>query len=488
MRLQRGSGVLMNISSLWSEYGIGGFGEETGEFARYLKSMGFTWWQILPLCPVGAGNSPYSGRSAFAINPLYVSPERLAGAGLISMEACREARFPGSPYTVDYAFARRKKAALLRQAYRTFCAGQDAGRVLDEFEAEEAFWLSDYADFMALREANGGKPWWEWSDGAVPADRRYYIFEQYILTDQWRSCKEEAARCGVRIMGDMPIYVSRDSAELWSHPELFDTGEDGSPTRVAGVPPDYFSAEGQLWGNPLYRWEQMAQDGYDWWVRRVERSLRLYDAVRIDHFRGFHRYWAVPAKAETAKEGEWLPGPGIRLFQAIEKRLGKVPIIAEDLGTWDEGLAGFLQQAECPGMRVLQFGFGGGESLHMPHCYPVDCVAYTGTHDNNTMLGWLWETPEPEKEHLLAYCRFTGEDPLEGGARSRVLRDIITTLWQSPAGITVVPIQDILGYGGDTRMNVPGTAEGNWVFRIPFEALKETDTAFFQRLNRLYVR
>lgn len=478
----------MNISSLWGGYGIGGFGEEAVEFSRYLRGQGFTWWQILPLCPVGAGNSPYSGRSAFALNPLYVSPEMLEQEGLIRAQDVQRARYDGGAYAVDYAFARREKQALLRRAWAAFLSRSGAAEVLARFEEKECFWLTDYANFMALREANGGRPWWEWAQEIPPADRRYYLFEQYILAQQWQTCKGRINRLGIRIMGDIPIYVSRDSAEFWAHPELFDTGADGSPSHVAGVPPDYFAREGQLWGNPLYHWERMAQDGYDWWIRRMERSLTLYDAVRLDHFRGFHRYWSVPAQAQSARCGEWRSGPGLRLFRAMEERLGELPIIAEDLGAWDEGLAEFLQQAGYPGMRVMQFAFGGGESPHMPHRYSNHCVAYTGTHDNNTMLGWLWETPPEEKGRLLDYCRFSGEDPLEGGSHSKVLHAIITTLWQSSAGIAVLPVQDLLGYGGDTRMNIPGTAQGNWQFRVTAEALEATDRVFFRQLNHRYFR
>lgn len=487
MVFARSSGVLMNISSLWGAYGIGGFGSEVLSFGQYLRKMGFTWWQILPLCPIGAGNSPYSGRSAFAINPLYVSPELLVEDGLISTEELQSAQYPGGPYATDYNFARESKPRLLRSAYRRFCRQTGSERILSEFEEQERFWLTDYADFMAHREANGQCPWWEWNPSTPPADRNYYIFEQYILSTQWESCKRQLNELGIRIMGDMPIYVSRDSAEFWAHPELFDT-EEGAPTHVAGVPPDYFSTDGQLWGNPLYNWERMERDGYVWWVQRIRRSLELYDAVRIDHFRGFQRYWSVPADATTAKTGEWRDGPGMKLFDRVRQELGDAPIIAEDLGTWDEGLSRFLEQSGYPGMRVIQFGFGGGESLHMPHCYPKNCVAYTGTHDNNTMLGWLWETPPAEKQHLLDYCRFTGDDPLEGGAHSRALHDIITTLWQSSAAITVLPIQDILGYGGDTRINIPGVAKNNWTFRITQDSLTPTDTEFFRRLNQLYVR
>lgn len=487
MGFQRSSGVLMNISSLWGEYGIGGFGPETIEFGRYLRSMGFTWWQILPLCPIGAGNSPYSGRSAFAINPLYLSPEMLVEEGLLTEEEARSARYPGIPYTTDYDFARPCKAGLIRKSYSRFRERDDCGRLLAKFEAQQSFWLTDYADFMACREANGRQPWWEWDDALPPADRTYYLFEQYILSSQWESCKRALNQLGIQVMGDMPIYVSRDSAEFWAHPELFDT-LDGNPSHVAGVPPDYFSAEGQLWGNPLYNWKRMEEDGYSWWIERIRRSLSLYDAVRIDHFRGFHRYWSVPADAETAKDGKWMQGPGMKLFSQVRNVLGDVPVIAEDLGSWDAGLEKFLKQAGFPGMRVIQFGFSGGESTHMPHCYPDNCVAYTGTHDNNTLLGWLWETPPTEKNFLLDYCRFTGDNPLEGGAHSRVLHDIITTVWQSAAQIAILPIQDILGYGGDTRMNIPGVAEGNWAFRITPGSLEPTDTDFFRRLNRLYFR
>lgn len=487
MCMKRSAGVFLNISSLPSAYGIGDFGRGGRDFADLLADMGMGWWQILPLCPVGSGNSPYSSDSAFAVNPLYVDPEDLVERGLVTRSEADEAVYPGEGYSADYAFAAKAKEALLRKAYGRAVVMDYEERV-QAYLLDNAAWLPGYTAYRAAKTANGGAPCCEWSRPGDPAEARFHAFCQYILDAQWQSLKAYANQKGISILGDMPIYVSHDSADFYNHRELFLTGPDGRLLKVAGVPPDYFSADGQLWGNPLYDWDKMAADGYRWWLDRIGRSLRLYDAVRIDHFRGFYQYWAVPAEAETAREGAWEDGPGMALFQAVEREFDRPAIIAEDLGTVDEGLVEFLKKTGYPGMKVLQFGFSTPDSDHVPYKYTPNHIAYTGTHDNDTMLGWLWAIPMEEKRRLLDYCRFDGDGWGEGGPDSKVIHAIITTLWETAAAITILPAQDLCGFGADTRMNIPGQAEGNWRFRLTRQAMSQIDRAFYRRLNQIYGR
>lgn len=480
---ERGSGVFLNISSLPGAYGVGDFGRGAYEFIDLLASMGMSWWQILPLCPVGGGNSPYSSPSAFALNPLYVDLEALAQDGLLSREEIAGAVYGGSPYTADYTFAGEKKEALLRLAF----SRADAAAWAD-FSQEQAFWLDAYAGFMAGKQANAKAPWWEWKTTGTREETEFYRFQQFVLFRQWQKALSYARKNGISILGDMPIYVSKDSADFWSNRGLFLTDEEGNLSKVAGVPPDYFSEDGQLWGNPLYDWAKMKEDGYRWWLSRIGHSLKLYHAVRIDHFRGFHRFWAVDADAKTAKQGQWMDGPGMDLFQKVNTAFEHPPILAEDLGTSDAELVRFLAETGYPGMKVMQFGFDSEQSSHIPYKYTENSIAYTGTHDNDTMLGWLWAIPMEEKKRLLKYCRYEGANWGEGGPQSGVIRAVITTLWQSAAALAIVPVQDLCGYGTDTRMNIPGRAEGNWQFRMTKEALAEIDVAFYRELNHTYGR
>lgn len=473
----------MNISSLPSEYGIGTFGNGGRQFVDFLHKMNMSFWQILPLCPVGAGNSPYSSGSAFAINPLYIDPGELCSAGLLTAEESESAIYHGEPYSADYDFARENIERILRIAMTRADKVQ-----VEAFRKQQAVWVDDYAAYMAGKRANDNNPWWKWSEDAFGSDIQYYVFEQYIAYSQWKALKLYANEKSISVLGDMPIYVSHDSADLFSHKALFLLDDNDRLTKVAGVPPDYFAEDGQLWGNPLYDWDKMKEDGYRWWLDRIENSLSLYDAVRIDHFRGFYKYWAVPAGASTAKEGEWEQGPGMELFNSVEKRFNQPNIIAEDLGTSTAGLVKFLEQTGYPGMKVMQFGFSSEDSEHAPYQYHKNCVAYTGTHDNDTMLGWLWSIPMKEKTRLLQYCRYFGDEWGEGGENSEVIRSIITTLWATSAGITIVPMQDLCGFGTDTRMNIPGKPHGNWQFRITDESINKVDTVFYKELNHIYGR
>ena len=399
--LNRSSGILLNVSSLPSKYGIGGFGEETERFADFMLESGFHYWQILPITTIGTGWSPYSGSSAFAGNFLYIDPDRLVRDGLIGREDADKCRYD-DPYAVNYIFCRDAKRALLRKAYDGFA---DAA-ALDRFEKEHA-WLPDYALFMAIKDAHDGKPWWQWEDrykfaakgdrkaiaGEFAREYRYYVFEQYIFDRQWSEVRDALALKNVRIIGDMPMYVSLDSSDVWGDPALFKLDENLAPTEVAGVPPDYFSKDGQLWGNPLYNYSHMRKDGFKWWMSRIDRMMELYDVLRIDHFRAFSAFWAVDAKAKTAKEGEWRKGVGKELFPKVFKKYPRERFIAEDLGIIDEDVNELLAYTGLPCMRVMQFGFEDGDSIHLPHNFSRNCVGYTATHDNNTTLGWMYSLP-----------------------------------------------------------------------------------------------
>lgn len=479
----RSGGVFLNISSLPSEFGIGDFGVGSFRFIEALSRMGMKWWQILPLCPVDDSNSPYSSTSAFAINPYYVDLKQLNERGLLSSDDIEESKYHGTPYSVDYEFVSKTKNDFLRRAFNNFNFDE-----LSDFRQKNKHWLEDYAKFMAYKKSNNFQAWWKWENEFNQDDVRYYIFEQYIMYTQWEKVKSYANQSGISILGDMPIYVSRDSADFWSNKESFYADSEGNLCKVSGIPPDYFAVDGQLWGNPLYNWDIMKKDGYSWWINRIGKSLELYDSVRIDHFIGFYKYWSVDAKAVTAKDGTWESGPGIELFEAVNKAFPNPQIIAEDLGIYGEDLIKFVKDTGYPGMRVMQFAFSGYDSVHLPHKYNEKTIAYTGTHDNDTMLGWLWAASNDERSKLLEYCRFDDANWGEGGERSKVIRSIITTLWQSSALISIVPIQDICGFGTDTRMNIPGDANGHWRFRITDDSIRNIDYLFYSQLSKTYGR
>lgn len=479
----RKAGVLLHISSLPGPFGIGVFGEEARRFADRLAQMGFHYWQILPLGTLDSGNSPYAGDSAFAGNFLFIDPRGLAEEGLVSEADVADGLYPGSPHTVDYGFVFRAREALLRKAFANFRAARQRFSALAEeiarFEKAQR-WLLPYAAYAAQKNGRGGDE----------AEQQYGIFVQYLFFRQWTALKAYINKKGIRIIGDMPIYVAADSCDVRTEPELFRLDPaTGEPVQTAGVPPDYFSEDGQLWGNPLYDWKEMARRGFGWWRKRIAYALQLYDVLRIDHFRGLAEYWAVPAGAETAKEGHWEDGPGMALFEALRGLYEDGALIAEDLGVFGEKVRDLLKQTGVSGMRVVQFGFDGTKgNLHLPHCYPENCIAYTGTHDNNTLLGWLWEAPAAERDFMLRYCGFRGENWGEGGSRSPACRAVIETVWRSAARIAVVPVQDMCGFGSDTRMNIPGVSEGNWRFRIDRKALDGIDAAYFAELNALFER
>lgn len=467
----------MHISSLFGDFSIGSFGEEAKYFIDFLKEAGFTYWQVLPFCMADAYNSPYQSYSAFGGNPYFVDLNVLFKKGLLTKEELYEAR-QKTPYVAEYERLGEERFSLLLKASK---------RVKDRTEIEAYIrknrYLLQFCKFMALKEKNNHRPWNAWKNEDYDEDIFFaWQMIQYEFFTGWQKIKAYAKERGIRIVGDIPIYVSYDSCDVWSNQSQYCLSEDGKPTLVAGVPPDYFSEDGQLWGNPLYDWDKMKEDGYRWWKDRVAHMATLFDAIRIDHFRGIESYWAVPSDAETAKEGNWKPGPGMELINAIWEAAGEAQMIAEDLGDITPEVHKLVKDSGFPGMRVFQFGFlSQGDSLHKPHHYPKHSVAYTGTHDNNTLLGYLWELPGDLRQNMLEYCGHSGD--WGDGCQS-----VIRTVMASHADLAIFPIQDLLGYGSDTRLNTPGKAEGNWQYRITKEQLDSIDKNYFRELNERYAR
>lgn len=495
----RSSGVLMPLSSLPSRYAIGVMGEETKRFIKKISEMGFSYWQILPLNPPDGFGSPYTSNSAFAISLLYISPDELIKSGLVSDSDIERCVYHGSPYTADYEFAYLSRLELLRKAYNN--ADDTYQNKIDDF-LDENEWCKAYSLYSALKEKYDEKPWQEWDEefsyyencienvGELEDEARFFSFVQMIAYSQWKGIKLYANDHGVKIFGDMPIYVSSDSVDVWSNRNLFDiNSDDFSNNKSAGVPPDCFSADGQLWGNPLYDWNEMEKQSFKWWIDRIKTSFKLYDVVRIDHFRAFASFWAVDKGADSAKNGKWMKGPGMKLFNAVKAEMGEAHIIAEDLGSFGEDVVELLDQTGFPGMRVIQFGFDpNADSTHLPHNYPRNSVAYVGTHDNNTILAWLWEAGENERRFALDYCGFKGDNWGEGGQRSPSCRSVIEAVWRSSSVLSIISFQDMCGFGSDARMNVPGRAFGNWLFRTTSETIDTIDDNYFKHINRLFKR
>ncbi len=494
----RSSGVLLHISSLMGPYGIGCFGRDALRFIDFLKDAGFKAWQVLPFTIPDLCNSPYKSISAFAGNPYFIDPEQLFDDGLITAEELESCKAP-SPYAVDFTAIAEQRTALFAAAFDR-CT--PALRAKIEVWRKTQSWVEDFALYTAL-QAESGKDWIDWDaplrsrdpQALKAAQKRLKetidraVFLQYLFFTQWQKVRDYAKEREIEIIGDMPIYVSFESADVWSNQQLFALDKTGHPTEEAGVPPDYFSEDGQRWGNPLYDWTAMKAEGYRWWLERIRHAHSLFDKLRIDHFRGFSAYWAVPTTAETAKEGQWRQGPGMDFFNILFKQTDRKTLIAEDLGVRDEGLEKLLKETGLPGMRVLQFAFlGQDDGMHLPHNYLPDTVAYTGTHDNNTLLGYLWELTPENRRYCLDYCGFDGDEWKDGGAENPAIRCILRTLWGSPARLIVVPVQDLLGYGGDTKMNRPGVAEGNWSYRLTEEAFSHLRPDVYKKLSSIYNR
>jgi 4-alpha-glucanotransferase len=503
----RRSGILLHPTSLPGRLGIGELGPEAHRFADFLADAGQRLWQVLPLGPTGYGDSPYQCFSAFAGNPLLVSLESLVEDGWL--EASQLAQAPAFPQdAVDYDAVAAFKLPLLDRAFRGFeDRAEPADRAaFDAFCEANASWLDDYALYMAVKEAHGGTEWTEW-DPAIARRRpealerwrdqeadavRAREFGQYLFFLQWQRLRDHCRERDVALMGDIPIFVARDSADVWSHPELFQLEEDGKPKVMAGVPPDYFSATGQLWGNPIYDWDEMARTGYAWWTLRLRASLGLVDLVRLDHFRGFEACWEIPAGEETAVNGRWVKGPGAALFEALREALGELPIVAENLGVITPEVEALRERFGFPGMAILQFAFGRDPEAaqFQPHSYPRNRVVYTGTHDNDTTVGW-WTSSgagdstraddevREERERALAYLDAEGRPIPWAFIRAAVA---------SVADTAIVPLQDVLGLGSEARMNLPGRAHGNWRWRFTAEALTDEIRDRLRRLAELYGR
>lgn len=477
--MDRKSGVLMHISSLWGEHSCGSFGNAAKEFVDFLSECGFSYWQVLPFGLVDECNSPYKSYSTFGGNPYFVDLDSLFSQGLLSADELNSAR-QGTPYYCEFDRLRKERVELLSTASKRV---DNALKERINAFIDGNKYLKDFCVFMALKHKNNDLQWTEWTDKSYDAQTEFaWRFIQYMFFTQWAKIKEYANNKGIGIIGDIPIYVSFDSSDVYSDKSLFML-DNNRMTDVAGVPPDYFAEDGQLWGNPLYDWQKLEGNDYSWWKDRISFALGLFDGVRIDHFRAFESFWAVKGDAETAKEGRWIKGPGMKLINAIKSVAGDKLIIAEDLGDITKEVYELVEESGFPGMRVFQFGFFGGDTPHKPHNYINNCVAYSGTHDNNTLLGYLWETPMDIKHDMMRYCVCNEDRWNEDGCKA-----IIRTIMASNAGLTIFPVQDLLGYGSDTRLNVPGRAEGNWLYRITKEQLNNIDKSYFKELNRIYGR
>lgn len=497
MKFKRSSGILLHPSSLPGPYGIGDIGPAAHRWLDFLHSTGCGLWQVLPLGPTGYGDSPYQCFSAFAGNPYLISPEALLEDGLVTAEDLAD--LPAFPdERVDFGWVINWKVDLLNSVFDRYAASAQLqkkfGREISKFRATQAAWLEDFALFMALKEAHGGASWNTWkaplrdrqpqaierarSEMAFAIDRQ--VFRQFLFFRQWDKLRSYAKKLEIQIIGDIPIFVAIDSADVWANPDLFYLNKSGQPTVVAGVPPDYFSPTGQLWGNPLYRWDIHQARGYDWWIARVKGVLGLVDIIRMDHFRGFAGYWEVSGKAATAEKGKWKPGPGPSLFTAIRDALGDLPIIAEDLGLITPDVVALREEFNLPGMKILQFAFGSDATEpFLPHNYPTNCVVYTGTHDNDTVVGWYERVPEKERDF---YRRYMGRDG------SNVAWDMIRCSWASVAVFALAPMQDLLSLNNSARMNYPGNPSGNWSWRLRDTDLASSLAARMKEFNILYLR
>lgn len=496
---KRGAGVLFHISSMPSPYGIGVFNNSVKDFIDKLHNMGFSYWQVLPFNPLDNANSPYCSASAFAGNYLFIDPQKLCDMGLVSEDDVKTNIYDGTPYTADYEFAKEKRLALLKKAFLNIT--DDIAKEIKDFEIKNE-WLTDYAVFMAVKELENGKPWWEWSEKhsryyecikdiySYESSAAFWKFVQYIFFKQWYEIKDYANKKGIAIIGDMPIYVAMDSVDVWSNLSMFMIDEKTlKPQKIAGVPPDYFSKDGQLWGNPIYNWDAMKKDDYSWWISRIGSAIKTYDVIRIDHFRAFASYWEVPSYAETAKVGKWVDGPKMDLFNKVFEVYPNTPIIAEDLGVFGEDVVELLKDTGFPGMKVVQFGFDpNSDSSHLPHNATQNSINYVGTHDNNTILGWLWEASEEERKFALDYVEFDGDNWGDGGYYSKSCRKIIQSVWKSSSNVAIVAFQDMCGFGSDARMNIPGVPEKNWRFRTTQETIDNIDEDYFRHINSIYRR
>ena len=494
---ERSSGILFHPTSLPGKYGIGTLGKEAYAFIDFLKKSNQKLWQIFPLGPTGYGDSPYQSFSSFAGNPYLIDFDLLIEAHLLSEEDLKDIFFGDNGEYIDYGAIYNQKYPLLRKAYENFKSSDNSEMKgsLENFKRENSSWLNDYSLYISLKNHFNGLPWNEWPQdiknrenaamehykNELADDIEYHNFIQFLFFKQWGDVKRYANENGIKIIGDIPIFVAADSSDAWANPEIFLFDKERKPVKVAGVPPDYFSATGQLWGNPLYNWEKLKETNYSWWVERVRANLSTCDIIRIDHFRGFEAYWAVPYGDDTAINGQWEPGPGIDLFNAIKSQLGELPIIAEDLGLMTQGVIDLREATGFPGMKILGFAFDSGEENdYLPHTYTRNCVVYTGTHDNDTLVGWFQKAKEEDREFARNY--------LNSRADEEIHWDAIRGAWSSVACMAISPVQDFLGLGSEARINTPGVASGNWQWRLKQGVLTNELAERIAKLTKIYSR
>jgi 4-alpha-glucanotransferase len=496
----RSGGILLHPSSLPGPYGIGDLGPQAFRFLDWLSDSGCKLWQVLPLGPTGYGDSPYQCFSAFAGNPYLISPDFLARDGLLTDSDFQD-KPAFSTSHVNFGEIIPWKLSLLERSFEKFqeTASQEVREEFSEFRALNSGWLEDFALFMALKESQGGGSWTDWpvtirkrNENALGSARQSlaqsilkFAFYQFLFFRQWEALRDYGHKKGIRIIGDIPIFVAGDSSDVWSHPELFCLDDDRRPVVVAGVPPDYFSPTGQLWGNPLYRWEVHKNTGYAWWLERFRAILRAVDYIRLDHFRGFAGYWEIPAGNPTAEIGRWVQGPGADMFDVISKGLavpgggGNLPIIAEDLGVITSDVVELRDRYNLPGMKIVQFGFSSPDNPFLPHAYIQNCVAYTGTHDNDTARGWLDNAPKLERSLAFRYLRST---------KRNFVWSLIRSIWSSTATFAIIPMQDVLELGSEARMNYPSRLGGNWDWRMEESDMETDPKEKLKELNYLYNR
>lgn len=489
----RASGILLPISAIPSAYGIGTFSKEAYEFVDFLEQAGQTYWQILPLGPTGYGDSPYQSFSTFAGNPYYIDLEELIREGILTREQCEACDWGGSEEYVDYEKVYRSRFRVLRAAF--LASNIEKNSDFQEFVEENDHWLSDYALYMAVKDSFGGVSWSEWDEDirlrkpeAILACQKklaeeilFYKYQQYLFASQWTRLKKYANDKGIQIIGDIPIYVAFDSADTWANPELFQLDANGLPTGVAGCPPDVFSATGQLWGNPLYRWDYHKKTGFAWWTQRIAHCYKLYDVVRIDHFRGFDEYYSIPYGDPTAEFGTWEKGPGYELFKVLKEKLGNMQVIAEDLGFLTPSVIKLVKRTGYPGMKILQFAFDAdGDSDYLPHNYTENSVVYTGTHDNDTTVGWFWSMSRKDRNFAKRYLNFKGNKNVEW--------EFIRAALSSVANTAIIPMQDYLGLGKEARINIPSTLGENWKWRMQKGQTSDELAQRIYDISKLYAR
>ena len=491
---KRSSGVLMHITSLPGEFGIGTFGKSAYDFVDFLEETKQTYWQILPLTTTSYGDSPYQSFSAVAGNLNLIDFSLLKEEGLLEESDYSNVNFGDNPEKVDYALLFEARRPILEKAVANTTKNSEVLAEIEKFEAENSSWLADYAEYMAIKESFGYQSFIHWDEDIKNGEEaarekyrtelqdsiRYYTVTQYFFFKQWLALKEYANEKGIKIIGDMPIYVSADSVEMWTMPELFKVDENNEPLYVAGCPADDFSPTGQLWGNPIYDWVKHKEQGFSWWIYRVQESFKIYDVLRIDHFKGFSDFWQIDKDAENAVNGTWEAGPGIELFQKIKEQLGDLPIIAENLGFIDEKAEKLLDDSGYPGMKILQFAFPGEDNLDRPHHYTQNSVAYTGTHDNDVVNGWYEKLSESEKELVSEYLNRRNDET--------ITEAMIRGIYSSVSDYAIVTMQDLLDKDATSRMNVPSTVGGNWEWRMLAEDLTEERKEFLENITVRYSR